>query len=218
MEFLIPYTKEIDFKGKIKEIISISLEHEMNINEEEILGNFIVSGEYKSHELSVNKEEFSYTLPFSIDISNNLDNKTINFEITDFAYEILNDSVLKVMIESKVSGEEKIEEASVLFEQPEEIIEEEIPLIERNDIEEEIPVEEQKTIERDQMIETKEEVISKEEQVTKEYSTYIIHVVSESDTIDSICEKYKILKSDLEQYNDISKITIKEKLLIPSNE
>ena len=46
MNCIIPYTKEIPFNSKIKEITSISLEHEMNINEGEILGNFIVSGEY----------------------------------------------------------------------------------------------------------------------------------------------------------------------------
>ena len=71
MNCIIPYTKEIPFNSKIKEITSISLEHEMSINEGEILGNFIISGEYKAHELSVNKESFEHVLPFSIDLTEN---------------------------------------------------------------------------------------------------------------------------------------------------
>ena len=94
MDFVIPYTKEITFKTKIAEIFSISLEHEMDINDNEILGNFIISGEYKTHELSVNKEPFEYTLPFSIDIAENIDKETIAFEITDFTYEIIKNDTL----------------------------------------------------------------------------------------------------------------------------
>ena len=45
----------------------------------------IISGDYKAHELSVNKDEFSYTLPFSIELSENLDLDTIDFSITDFS-------------------------------------------------------------------------------------------------------------------------------------
>ena len=107
MNCVIPYTKEIVFKTKIAEISSISLEHEMNINDTELLGNFIVSGDYKSHELSVNKEEFSYTLPFSIEITENIDLDTIDFSITDFSYEIKGDNTLKVFIEFSVLASEK---------------------------------------------------------------------------------------------------------------
>ena len=95
MDFVIPYTKEITFDTKIAEIDSISLEHEMDVNESEILGNFIVTGEYKSHELSANKEAFSHTIPFSIDLPNNIIKDTISFEITDFTYEIEDDNEIK---------------------------------------------------------------------------------------------------------------------------
>ena len=64
MNCKIPFTKDIDFEKKVSEITSISLEHETKVEEDTLKGNFIVSGDFKSHEVSVNKEPFSYILPF----------------------------------------------------------------------------------------------------------------------------------------------------------
>ena len=47
MNLTIPFTKDIKFSSNISEILSISLEHEYTVNELGVLGNFIVSGEYK---------------------------------------------------------------------------------------------------------------------------------------------------------------------------
>ena len=60
MNCIIPFTKDIKFKTNIAEILSISLEHDFTANPEEVLGNFTISGDYKSHEVSVNKEHFEY--------------------------------------------------------------------------------------------------------------------------------------------------------------
>ena len=56
MNLIIPFTKDIKFNTNISEILSISLEHDYTINDGELLGNFTVSGEYKTHEVSVNRE------------------------------------------------------------------------------------------------------------------------------------------------------------------
>ena len=156
MNCIIPYTKEIAFNSKIREITSISLEHEMSINEGEILGNFIVSGEYKAHELSINKESFEYVLPFSIDLTERVIEDSINFNITDFSYEILNDNTLKVMIEFTVEAEEKEEEETEkrdeVFIKPVEEIPEEIEIITPREeiIEEEEGVIEVETLEENE--------------------------------------------------------------------
>ena len=107
MKSIVPYQKEIKFGSKIAEICSISLEHELNVLDNDIEGNFIVSGEYKSHELSVNKEPFTYKLPFSVETTDNILKESIDFEINDFTYEILDNDTLKVDIEFSVSAEEK---------------------------------------------------------------------------------------------------------------
>ena len=64
MKSVIPFKKVIEFKTKIAEITSISLEHEYVKKEGELSGDFIVEGDYKVHEVSVNKEKFKYRLPF----------------------------------------------------------------------------------------------------------------------------------------------------------
>lgn len=115
MKSIIPYTKSISFGTKIAEITSMSLEHEMDVKPGEISGNFIISGEYKSHEVSVNREPFLYKLPFSIELTENIDLDSIEFEITDFSYDILNDDTIEVSIEFSLDAIEmtsdEIEEA-----------------------------------------------------------------------------------------------------------
>lgn len=248
MNCIIPYTKEIPFNSKIGEITSISLEHEMNINEGEILGNFIISGEYKSHELSVNKEPFEHVLPFSIDLTERVIEDSINFNITDFSYEILNDNTLKVMIEFKVDAEEleEKEEKEEVFITPEEDMTEEIEIIvSRKEIEEEI-IEDKESEDRNleieeipkTFIEEKEEVDIKEEGIielerdeesiemvnetiskaTDTYKTYHIHIVKENENLEMICEKYKSSKETLLEYNDLNEIVPGDKLIIPEDD
>lgn len=107
MNCKIPFTKDIPFEKKVSEITSISLEHEINVEEGLLKGNFIVSGEFKSHEVSVNKEAFSYILPFEIEISEDVDSKTIEFMIDDFTYEVVDQSILRVNIDFNVVASKK---------------------------------------------------------------------------------------------------------------
>lgn len=238
MNCIIPYTKEIPFSTKIREITSISLEHEMNINNGEILGNFIVSGEYKAHELSINKESFEHVLPFSIDLNERVIEDTVEFNITDFSYEILNDNVLKVMIEFTVQGEENEEIEEEIFVEPEEEVFEEIEIITPREVIEETIVENDEL--REEKIEEVVPEIVEEEPVIKEdierdvvdnpmvnetiskavdtYKTYHIHIVKEGDTLDMICEKYKSSKDILTEYNDLSEIIPGDKLIIPEDD
>ena len=102
MNCKIPFTKDIDFEKKVSEITSISLEHETKVEEGTLKGNFIVSGDFKSHEVSVNKEPFSYILPFEIDLTENVDVDTIEFMIEDFTYEVIEGSILRVNIDFNV--------------------------------------------------------------------------------------------------------------------
>ena len=243
MDFVIPYTKEITFKTKIAEIYSISLEHEMDINDNEILGNFIVSGEYKTHELSVNKEPFEYTLPFSIDIADNIDKETIVFEITDFTYEILKNDTLKIIIELSLKGTEikkeeadeereiileKIEEQEEIFVKPEEETEEiqEIDL----PIEEEIETivnekVEEKAGKIDNLEERNDEIMQEENTIIESvntnddtYQTYHVHIVKENENIEAVCTMYNSNMSILANYNDVSEIKPGDKLIIPEED
>ena len=48
------------------------------------------------------------------------------------------------------------------------------------------------------------------------FSTYSIYIVREEETVQSIIEKYKTTKEELEKYNDLSSLKIGTKLIIPT--
>ena len=221
MNCVIPYTKEIIFKTKIAEISSISLEHEMSINETELLGNFIVSGEYKSHELSVNKDEFSYTLPFSIELSDNIDFDSIDFSITDFSYEVINENTLKVFVEFSVVAaekeivEEEEEQNEDLFQDVSTALENSIELPEV--IIEDRKEEEEKMIEAEKRIDAEdaETIMDSIKNDSDTYALYHIHIVKEAETIEMISAKYNTSMDLISEYNDLANVGVGDKLIIP---
>ena len=84
MKKIIEYEKDIIFKTKIGEICSISLENEFNVEGNYLKGDFTILGEYKSNELSVNKESFEYKLPLEYELEDNVDLSSIVYEIENF--------------------------------------------------------------------------------------------------------------------------------------
>ena len=184
MNCKIPFTKDIDFEKKVSEITSISLEHETKIEEDTLKGNFIVSGEFKSHEVSVNKEPFSYILPFEIDLAEDIDRDTIEFMIEDFTYEIVDNTILRINIDFNViaSLKEKEEDA--------------------------IEAEER---------ESEDTIINSIKSDGNEYTTYHIHMVSDGESVETICTMYNSNLNILQDYNDLSNITTGDKLIIPEN-
>ena len=69
MKQIIPFKKELLFKTKVSEITSISLEHTLSLKEDDLIsGEFIINGDYKMTEGSINREKFSFTLPFASNV------------------------------------------------------------------------------------------------------------------------------------------------------
>ena len=224
MNLTIPFTKDIKFSSNISEILSISLEHEYTVNELGVLGNFIVSGEYKTHEVSVNKENFEKVLPFSVDLTTKIDTDSLDFAIEDFTYELIDKNTLKVNIEYSIKANLLKEEVFESVEDANETLEEMLDNIdleekeERNDEVIEEKMEEKEDIEeqRDTVSEEeKETVISSTLEKEESFITYNIHIMQSNDTIDSICAKYNTNTSILEEYNDISKVSVGDKIIIP---
>lgn len=248
MKSIIPFTKELDFKTKVSEITSISLEREFEVNTSSIEGSLYVSGDYKSHEVSANVTPFSFKIPFTIEIPDNLVEESITLEISDFAYEMEENSKIKVSIELELFGEEKeIEEEEDEDITPIEVDGEEIVKMleeasekeketEKEDreqpeeelSEEETTKEEKEEAPADTVDETREEI---EEDMTSEnviitgasntpdeYTTYHIHIVKEGETIETICSMYNSNLSLLNDYNDLSEVSKGMKIIIPEND
>ena len=106
MKKIIPFEKELVFKTKVCEITAISLEHNYKMEEEDLItGNFIISGEYKMTEGSINREKFNYTIPFDIALDSRYDTNNIVVDIDDFNYSVINNDILKVKITLFIEGD-----------------------------------------------------------------------------------------------------------------
>ena len=211
MNCIIPFTKDVKFKSNIAEILSVSLEHDYTANETEVLGNFTISGEYKVHEVSVNKEHFEYVLPFSVNMTNKIDTNSVNFEVQDFTYEVIDNDTLRVNIEYSINADE-LKEEELLFKQVEEPTLDN--LLDEIDREVEEPKEEINE-ERDISEEAKDTILNNINDSDDVYVTYHIHEMKETDTVESICLKYNTSDSILGEYNDLSTLTLGDKIIIP---
>lgn len=239
MNCIVPFTKDIKFKTNIGEILSVSLEHEYTANNSEILGNFIITGDYKAHEVSVNKEHFEHVLPFSVELTTRIDSDSIDFSIEDFTYEIVDKDTLRVNIEYSINALEvpNVEEVKEELnfddllaeidreeEEKEEQVEEvETPVLEESKNVEETKEDEKEDLRDDEMIEevtqvdesTQNTIIESVTDADDLYVTYKIHIMQENDTVEAICTKYNISGSTLGEYNDITNLATGDKVVIP---
>lgn len=225
------------FKDSIFEITSISVEHDEDINGSNLEGDFIISGDYRLHEISINKEDFSFKLPFTHEIRSNINLDTVNLEITDFTYELNNNDELHVHIEYIVSGEQSLIEFAdekdldeFLNKTDAEVVDltEDEPRFKEISKEEilNIPAEEPKQTEETPKEEVKEDKPSEIStnniigsiNADETYVKYHVHTVMQSDTLEGILDKYKITLTELKKYNTFESLEVNMKLVIPENE
>ena len=238
MKKIISFKKELEFSSMIGEVTAISLDDNLKfVDESNITGEFTVSGKYKLTEASRIEDDFSFKIPAEIILNEKLDLKTAKIEIADFYYEIENDDTMVCYIDVKVEGLELIEE------EKERCIEEEDEPPKKEPEKETSPREEitqntkenkMETAKENNISTTEEQEINKnvtETATTTEnvgalfsslkdaeetFSTYSIYIIREEETVQSIIEKSKTTKEELEKYNDLSSLKIGTKLIIPT--
>lgn len=222
MKQIVPFKKELPFKTKVSEITSISLEREINVEEEGIItGVFHITGNYKMNEGSINRDEFSFDLPFDITLDPRYDISTVKADIDDFYYDVINSDTLSVnidlFIEAEYLPEDVTKEEDTLDEkaETEEIEEVRVEKIKVDDVKDDIPVVDEKKEEtRDNDNITASDLFSNLDD-SETYTTYYVYIVKEEDTIDKILIKYGITKEAFEDYNDITNIKPGDKVIIP---
>lgn len=101
MKKIVPLKKDLSFKSPLSEITSISLDHNLKLDNRTIRGNLIISGSYKS---DITIEDFNYSIPVNIEMSDRYELDDLNISIEDFFYEIVNDNILSVDVEIALSG------------------------------------------------------------------------------------------------------------------
>ena len=143
-------------------------------------------------------------MPFDIALDDKYDSSSIEIDIDDFNYEIINEEYLKVDIKVLLDGIELIKEEEIV---PDVIISEE-----KEDRNEEV-IDLFKEDEEEIMPVFKEDTFSSFSE--EEYVTYYVHIVRDDDNIDSMCKKYNVTKDEIEKYNDLENITLGSKIIIP---
>lgn len=194
MKKIIPFKKEIPFNN-IHEILSISLEHNLKKNTNNfITGEFVISGDYRMTDISVNTENFEFKLPFDIELDEKyiIDNAVI--DIDDFYYEILNSNTLVINIDVLL---DRIEEKEEVIE-----IMPKIEKVEPIKVEVEVPE------------------VKKEEKIIddRDFVTYKIYIIKEGDGVENILKNYNVSRELLEEYNDLNDLKIGDKIIIPVDE
>lgn len=222
MKKIISFEKKLEFPSMVGEITSIALEHTLEFKSPTLIeGAFLITGTYKLTEASCIEDNFNFKVPTEIMLTENIDVTTGKITVDDFFYEIENDESLVCHIDVLVEGLEEI----FIEEQPLQEVERQVEEIRECDGDEnkeiEIPHKEQ----REDVKEEIEELVLEEQSLFSNlkddedtFTTYSIYIIRQDETIQTVLEKYKITKEELEEYNDLSNITEGSKVIIPVND
>lgn len=215
MKKTVPLTKELNFNNNLAEITSIALDHDLILENRVIHGDLVISGSYKMNDISINTEEFKYTIPVNIELSDRYDVQELTIDIDDFYYEIIDNNILNVNVEIALDNLKEAPLEPVTLERTELIEEKEEPTEEAIPIPVEVETEPTKLETRLDASEVKS-LFDNFDDSLETYATYKVCIVKEADTIEGICIRYGITREVLDQYNDTNDIKIGDKLIIPA--
>lgn len=220
MKKRVSFEKEVEFPTMIGEICEIELDHDLKfIDDTSVEGNFLLNGKYKMTEASRLETDFNYKIPVDIELTERLDLSTTNIEISDFYYEIENENTVVCHIELLIDGLEIIDDGELnVVEEREcdgDLLEEkeiEIPVLEKT---EDVSINEVEKPLEDNSTEVINSLFSNLNDETDTYGTFIVYIVRQNETLNSIIEKYHTNVEEVEKYNDIKDINVGTKLIIP---
>lgn len=136
-----------------------------------------------------------------------IENTTVEETLTDI--ETLEEHKLKI------DDIEKKEESLSTRECDGDILEDQSVVEEVQEIQEMETVEMTETKEKQVVVSSLFENINESEET---YSTYSVYILREEETVNSLIEKYKTTKEELESYNDLTTLTVGSKIIIPLHE
>ena len=225
MRKVISFDKKLEFKTMIGEVTSISLDPNLSFSDDsDISGDLVISGKYKLTAASRLEDDFVFSLPVEIALSEKLEEETRNVYIDDFRYEVEEDDTLNCHIDlvdedSSFSEEnlEKIEEIQISSDssdmREQSISEEQITneiVLDNTGIEEVAEVEPEKEGHNVGSL------FSSFKDSDESFATYSVYIVRENDTIDTIMNKYQVHREELEDYNDLDNLIVGTKIIIPT--
>ena len=184
-------------------------------------------GKYKSTVASQIEEDFQFSIPVEITILEDIDSTTANIDIADFYYQLNDSRVLSCTIEIQIDAVELLDsrecdgdpidekEIEIPILNPIEELDNKVQGEQRlDDVNEEDKTEYQEnTLEADK--EDDHSMLFNIDMSTESYGTFIVYMVRQNETINSILEKYHTSLEEVEKYNDLKNISMGSKLIIP---
>ena len=215
MKKKVTFDKQIEFPTMIGEITAISLEEDLSfVDNSNLEGNLLLTGKYRLTEASRLDEDFDFKIPTEIALTEKLDLDTVKVDITDFSYELDSNNSIICHIELTIEGVEVEEDDEIVVEKLEERecdgdIEKEIEIPKKEEVEEEVEEEQiEEDNKRDSLF-----IGLKEDKET--YGTFLVYIIRQNESLNSIIEKYNTSLEEIEKYNDIKDLSIGTKLIIP---
>lgn len=238
MNKIIPFIKVITLNERFDEIKKIALDDTLKLEEPYLIkGDLIVQGCYKNEE---REENFNYPMPVEIAIDSKYDTSNCTIGIDDFYYEIINEQSIRVKIDLILDDlfyKEQIEEKEELvvederndyndyYEEFDDVDKKESNdvlvnnLLNDNDLKKADEINNNVNKPVDNKIKDFKETMNNlmnDNEENKEYCIYRVYVMNENDTLEYVLNKYQVTREDLLPFNDLDKLQIGTKLIIPS--
>ena len=207
--------KELLFKNNIKDITSISLDSNYRVEDNYIVGDFLIDGEYKIHELSINKDKFNFKVPFKHELDRSVNTDSVKLEIDNFTYDYKKDELIVDIDYSLIGDKEEVlefdskellddylrdKEVEIISDRIDDIKDDLVEITEEdvNNIVEKEEVEEERNIvnddKKEDIVEYKEKVV---EEDRKEVVDKMIGTTKENINMDNIINN---VNSDEDKY------------------
>ena len=226
MRKVISFDKKLEFKTMIGEVTSISLDPNLKFSDDnDITGELVISGKYKLTAASRLEEDFLFSLPLEIALSEQLEEETRNVYVDDDSLNCHIDLVVEGVEKIEVENEEiindrvSIEPSENFYEDSSLLSDEMVKKINDNQIVAMDNVTSKDDIQDDKIVENNStySLFSSFSDSDESFSTYSVYIVRENDTLESIMSKYKVHREELEDYNDLNNLMIGTKIIIPTH-
>ena len=238
MRKVVSFDKNLEFKTMVGEVTSISLDPNLHFSDDsDISGELVISGKYKLTAASRLEDDFLFSLPVEIALSEKLEEDTRSVSIDDFRYEVEDGDKLNCHIDLVIEGVEKIdipdeedpmENILEVHHSDKETFNSDPDLLHRensknyfqpddNDLHSNETSNEVLEVETIQEEHSVGSLFSSFKDSDESFSTYSVYIVRENDTLESIMTKYKIRREELEDYNDLDNLITGTKIIIPTH-
>ena len=207
--------KTIDFSKSISDITAISLEHNLRfLDSENIEGSLMITGKYKTTLAAEIEEDFNYKIPVEITLTDSLDLESAKVDIDDFSYNVVEDKALSCSVVLNIEGD--IIEDDRKCDDDLDTSDLDLPKIDNKieTLEEEKKDEELIDNSREEVTEVSNSIFNIDNN-NETYGTFIVYIVRQNETINTIISKYNTTLEEIEKYNDLKDLSIGKKLIIP---